>query len=78
MWSVSWSVLGALQYAASSSAGVPLGAPQQAVRICHPLSRLLSLKRLFFMKAVLFSTENFTENTAFHSPVTRIFAGRAG
>lgn len=56
MWSVFWSVLGSLQYAVSSSAGVPLGAPQQAVRICHPLSRLLPLKQLFSIKAVLFLT----------------------
>lgn len=42
-----------LQCAASSLAGGPLGVPQEALRICHPLSHLLLLKQLSFMKAVL-------------------------
>jgi len=48
--------LSALQYAASSLAGAPLGVPQQALRMCHPLSHLLLLKKLSSLKAVLVLT----------------------
>lgn len=55
--------LSALQYAASSSSGTPLGVPQQALRMCHPLSHLLLLKQLSSMKAVLVLTPKTLHRT---------------
>lgn len=50
-----WEQLSTLRYAVSSSVRVPLGVPQQAVSMCHPLSHLLPLKQHSSMKDVLFS-----------------------
>lgn len=62
-WAMPREQLSAVQYAENSSVRVPLGVPQQALRMCHPLSHLVLLKQLSSMKAVLVLTTKTLHRT---------------